>query len=137
MPNKPQIVAKKAANTRREDQNRIATQLLLNATKNRRIEKKMQRRIRQLEVNYRRRSSSSPFSTTSASNPPPTTSASSSPSLNPAFGSPPNSASGSSPNPASSSPSNSAFDSPSNPAVDSSLDPTFHRQIGVSLLGSF
>jgi len=37
--------------------------LLLNATKDRRIKKKMQRRIRQLEANYRRRTSNLSFAT--------------------------------------------------------------------------
>ncbi len=52
MSNKRQIVVKKIANICRKNQNRIATQLLLNITKDRQVEKKIQRRICQLKTNY-------------------------------------------------------------------------------------
>ncbi len=52
MSNKRQIVVKKTANTCRKNQNRIATQLLLNTTKNQQVEKKIQRQICQLKTNY-------------------------------------------------------------------------------------
>jgi mevalonate pyrophosphate decarboxylase len=63
MPNKQQIVVKKTTNTCYENQNRIATQLLLNATKDQQVEKKIQRRIRQLKTNYRRRTFDLSFAT--------------------------------------------------------------------------
>jgi len=53
--NKQQIVVKKIANICCKNQNRIATQLLLNATKDQQVEKKIQRRIYQLKTNYCRR----------------------------------------------------------------------------------
>jgi len=52
MSNKRHIVVKKIANICRKNQNRIATQLLLNITKDRQVEKKIQRRICQLKTNY-------------------------------------------------------------------------------------
>jgi hypothetical protein len=52
MSNKRQIVVKKIANICCKNQNRIATQLLLNAIKNQQIKKKIQRRICQLKINY-------------------------------------------------------------------------------------
>jgi len=67
--NKRQIVVKQTANTCCKDQDaRIATQLLLDATKDRRIEKKIQRRIRQLKTNYCCRTSNFSSSITFASN---------------------------------------------------------------------
>lgn len=53
MLNKQQIAAKKTLATRREDQERTAVQLLLNTAKDRRLEKAVQKRIRQLKTNYR------------------------------------------------------------------------------------
>ncbi len=63
MSNKRQIVVKKIANICRENQNRIATQLLLNATKDRQVKKEVQRRIRQLKTNYCRCASNLSFTT--------------------------------------------------------------------------
>ncbi len=52
MSNKRQTVVKKTTNTCCKNQNKIATQLLLNITKDRQVKKKIQKQIYQLKTNY-------------------------------------------------------------------------------------